>query len=402
MNSLFKFIIRNITLCLSSLYYSNYNRDKLLWVFGEWYGERCCDNCMYLVNFITKAYPKIKTVWITKEGTDTSSLDPSVLIVERDKQDALAYLKKASAIFVVHGRIDLTDYNIMYESGAITVNLWHGIPWKKIGTDIFRNRLKLLYHNYWLSRYSPRYFLATSNEFAKIVSKAYFKTNEEIIKAGYPRNSIFYKQETCLDIKRRLLNVLLKKEYEKTSSLRIITYMPTFRDKTKKVFSFGDLLDNQQLEGILCKHNAIIVEKSHFVTSHRQKGSLISSNKRVFFVQDLISQELLAATDLLITDYSSCFFDYLILDRPIIHYLYDYDYYANDDRGLYYPKDEVVCGDVVKTIEELLIAIDENLLYQDKHVMLRKKRRKKFLEYETCNSCDEIVSKVSNLIQERK
>ena len=51
----------------------------------------------------------------------------------------------------------------------------------------------------------------------------------------------------------------------------------------------------------------------------------------------------MAASDILVTDYSSCFFDFLILDRPIIHFLYDYDYYKEKDRGLYYEKEGVIC-----------------------------------------------------------
>ena len=57
----------------------------------------------------------------------------------------------------------------------------------------------------------------------------------------------------------------------------------------------------------------------------------------------------LAAADMLITDYSSCFFDYLITNRPIIHYLYDYDYYVKEDRGVYYDVMDVVAGDTPKT-----------------------------------------------------
>ena len=92
---------------------------------------------------------------------------------------------------------------------------------------------------------------------------------------------------------------------------------------------------------------------------------------------------MLAAADVLITDYSSCFFDYLILDRPIIHYLYDYEYYVNSDRGVYYDLMDVVAGDTPKTIQELLTSIAENLKNPKLNHDLRNKRKGEFITYES-------------------
>ena len=105
---------------------------------------------------------------------------------------------------------------------------------------------------------------------------------------------------------------------------------------------------------------------------------------------------------MLITDYSSCFFDYLILDRPIIHYLYDYNYYANDDRGLYFDKSEVICGQVIESPDDLYDAIVENinnpLLYQE----LRRERLNTFMEYESPDSCEIIRKRICELIDKKE
>ena len=85
----------------------------------------------------------------------------------------------------------------------------------------------------------------------------------------------------------------------------------------------------------------------------------------------------------------SCF-DYLLLDRPIVHYLYDYHYYESDDRGLYYKKEDVVCGDVAENMEQLICSLRENLQHPEKDKALREKRRRFYMEYESSQACQQI------------
>jgi CDP-glycerol glycerophosphotransferase (TagB/SpsB family) len=66
---------------------------------------------------------------------------------------------------------------------------------------------------------------------------------------------------------------------------------------------------------------------------------------------------LLLITDILITDYSSCYFDFTLLNRPIIHFVYDYDEYKNQDRGLYYDLEDVKGGYIVYEERQLVEAI---------------------------------------------
>ncbi len=67
--------------------------------------------------------------------------------------------------------------------------------------------------------------------------------------------------------------------------------------------------------------------------------------------------ELYVMSDLLITDYSSVFFDYTILDRPVLFYMYDKDTYANDLRGFYFDLEEVLPGPIIESEDALLKAI---------------------------------------------
>lgn len=71
------------------------------------------------------------------------------------------------------------------------------------------------------------------------------------------------------------------------------------------------------------------------------------------------TQELLLICDLLITDYSSCYIDFLHCNKPIIHYLFDGEYYQKNDRGLYYSFKDVAAGPIIYDEAELISNITD-------------------------------------------
>ena len=145
---------------------------------------------------------------------------------------------------------------------------------------------------------------------------------------------------------------------------------------------------------MLEKYNAVIVQKAHFVSYQRSSDTDAVKTDRIVTSNTLPAMQLLAASDMLITDYSSCFFDFLLTDRPIIHYLYDYAYYANDDRGLYYTKEEVACGDAPEDTDALLASMEANLADPGKDAALRAKQRKTYMTYEKEGCCAEIFREI--------
>lgn len=367
-----------------------YKKDKNLWVFGEWFGKRCCDNCLYLANYVAEKYPSINLVWIAKEEADLSLLNKNIKVVLMDSSEAKKVLKRASVAVMNQNINDFSENNISYFGKTITINLWHGIPWKKIFYDYikFDNWFKKLGSKLQNDLLKAKYFLALSDDFKDILERSVPLKEKNIILSGYPRNSIFYDKEIVSSMKDKVIKIINQDFNKNFTDIKVITYMPTFRDKTSETFSFNSVENNDKLNEILKEHNAIIVQKAHFVNINSKDFD--SGNGRIFNLNNISAQELLAASDILITDYSSCFFDYLILDRPIIHYLYDYDYYVNDDRGVYYKKEDVVSGDVAQNVDELINYIDINLKSSSNNKELRSLRRQKFLKYESSDSCQEL------------
>ena len=175
------------------------------------------------------------------------------------------------------------------------------------------------------------------------------------------------------------------------SDTKIIAYMPTFRDTRENTFSFSSLADNRRLTKILEKYNAVIVEKAHFVNQERHSKETEMLGK-VFILKDWDAQSLLAAADILITDYSGASFDYLLLERPVQYYLYDYHFYRDNDRGLYFSKEEVVAGDVAVNEEMLISDIEKNLKDPRRHQDLRGQMRRKYMCYDNAEN-NEIIYK---------
>lgn len=393
MKDFVRIVYNNISLLTSKVFNMFNRRDASLWVFGEWMGLRCCDNSMYFANYIVNNHPEITAVWISKAGIDLSFLDSKVHCCEMDSKEARDYLKKAGAVFITHGLEDIIGNSKCEYSGALVVNLWHGSPWKKIQFDMPYSLPDLLYQKMRRGWYEGKTIVSNSEEMTRILPHAFSVRKENIIESGSPRNIVFHRQEAVERARRQLLIHLNSSGVKVNDSSKIITYMPTFRDKDQHVFSFYELQGNSRFIQMLERYNAVLVQKAHFVSVQRNSASDNISG-RIVSLDNYQSQELLASTDILITDYSSCFFDYLILDRPIIHYLYDYDYYANQDRGLYYKKEEVVCGDVASDLEELLNCIEKNLENPAYNHELRRKRAKKFISFETPASLQNLYNEI--------
>ena len=180
--------------------------------------------------------------------------------------------------------------------------------------------------------------------------------------------------------------------------------MPTFRDREKNVYSILEMAGDRTFNDWLIENRIVILQKAHFVNENgaeKKKESRRGGKDRIMNIQNVPAQMLLAASDLLITDYSSCFFDYLLLDRPIIHFLYDYDYYAKEDRGLYMPLEKAVCGPIVTEKKDLPLWIMKSMENPGLNRKLRKRRRKTFLTYESEESCRNICEEVLRRAEKR-
>ena len=171
---------------------------------------------------------------------------------------------------------------------------------------------------------------------------------------GYPRNTI-------LTLPKEQVRSFVQK-YEPKQTLQLIEriskfdtvyiYMPTWRDSQRDVFA--QQMDLHKLSAELKKQNAVLLLKPH----HNTKVDAIYQSENLMLVEGTVDiYGVLPFTDVLITDYSSILYDYILIPgKNVILYLYDYQEYVSE-RDFYYPFDENVVGKQVHSFDELVHVI---------------------------------------------
>lgn len=395
--------IKFFSICLSAFIKvrsSFYKRDPNVWVFGEWFGDKCCDNCLFLANFIASQDNDLKLYWIANKDANVSLLNKKIIVLQRDTKEALSIFKKCSVSICNQSLKDFSSLGANYFNGGISILLWHGVPWKKIFHDsnLHSSFLTPLYNRVFDLIFNPNYFLSPSNEFDVILKTNFRIHANQILHSGYPRNTLFYNEQLVASSRSKILSLI-----QNTSTgiilknLKILTYMPTFRNYNFNTFDFHDLCLNSSFYDYLCSNNIVVIQKNHYVSQTRTFQINNDYKHRFFVFNDVNPQDLLCATDLLVTDYSGAFFDYLLLNRPIIHFLYDFEKYCHFDRGLYYSVDDVSCGPVAYTNSDLINSIFSQFSNPDLFHQKRLKVISRFLQYQTFDSSLQLYNLIHNL-----
>lgn len=221
-------------------------------------------------------------------------------------------------------------------------NTWHGTPIKKMGTDIGEDNASFRSKNTW----NMDVLTCQSQYEAEIFSRVFEIDLKKCVKCGLPRNDVlaFVTEEQKKEMKAKLGIPNEKK---------VILYAPTFREYEKNealkcVFKSPICFRNWKKE---LEEEWVILLRVHYEALQSMDLEGLSG-----FVYDVSAystlNDLMIASDILISDYSSIFFDYAILGQPMLCYAYDYDEYTKK-RGLYFDiRKELLGGTIAE--EELL------------------------------------------------
>ena len=272
--------------------------------------------------------------------------------------------------------------DIMYclSGNATVINLWHGVGLKRCEFNIQNGGLADRYVRKTFKErfYHPEAFrrpdyLLSSTEFQSLMfAKAFRIPLECCWELGYPRNQILSSSKEQIrafveknEPKETLQLIQQMEQYEK-----VFMYMPTWRDSQLNVFT--QQFDMDVLNKAMVEQNALMLLKPHPNTHTNE----IAGYSNVIFVNATTDvYGILPFTDVLITDYSSILYDYLLMPKKeVILFLYDYDEYVKD-RDFYYSFDENVVGKRVGSFAELLQCIksgDYKSSQEQKQVIIDK------------------------------
>lgn len=358
---------------------SAYQIDDHMVIFETFMGRQYGDNPRAIYEYMLSdpAFSDFRYVWVLNDPEkvrEFPQLQKAQIVGLRSKGYYECY---AQAKYVITN--SNLDYGIMKRKGQVFLQTWHGTPLKKLRCDIEAqdgNALNSLdeirsKNNLDVVRYD--YFIAPSRFAAEKFASAFRLTalgmEKILIETGYPRNDLLcHFDDAYAREQRQKLGI--------PEGKKVILYAPTFRDNQHNGagYVYDLALDFDRLQKELGDEYVILLRVHYFVA--RQ----FDFDQAKGFVYDVSSLDditpLYTISDLLVTDYSSVFFDYANLKRPMIFYMYDLKEYADDIRGFYIDLEELP-GPIVENEDDLIRAIrgaeDEAPRYQEKYEAFHKK-----------------------------
>jgi len=301
------------------------------------------------------------------------------------------HMLTAKYIISTHGPSFLKGYN------QVHIELWHGIPLKSLG--LLSKRQNFLYRlGIRLFSQKVDYLIVTSRLTAKIFSYIFGIPEEKCIVLGQPRCSGIYKNR---GESIKLLENLLKNI--KMNYRAVILYMPTYRKMPKYPITSQEIIEKiLSLKKFLSENNILLLIKLHPM-DEKMRSSETAANIRFITDEDLLKAGLtiydfLSAVDVLITDYSSIFFDYLLLNRPVIFYIPDIEFYGSYTGFTIDPRHNLIPGEKARTIEQLTNALKQALTNPTKDEDKRFWLCRKFFAYHDGKDAERVLNFLLQLV----
>ncbi|MGD9897506.1 MAG: CDP-glycerol glycerophosphotransferase family protein [Calditrichaceae bacterium] len=380
-------------------------RNKNLWVFGAWFGERYSDNSRYVFEYVNKNEPSIKAVWLTRKKEIIDEVRNQSSSAEMIRSWKGYWMScRAGAVIVT---CDLRDVNRIGLSRAKIIQLWHGTPLKKIGFDdkittnpdrpVFYTLLKKIWYILFPFMEDRWDMLISPSEFvSQRLSSAFNLDLSKIPVTGYPRGDVIlnHTSDPHVEIFRSV-----RFEYNVKN---IIFFLPTLRERTTgKIDLFHDL-DFDAFNKFLIENDAWFFVKMHFYHLKANKPGLMErDHSRIWFLTERELPDInyaLPDTDILITDYSSVFFDFVLLNRPVIFTPFDINDYLAKDREFYDDYDRLIPGPQCRNWDEVMEKLSDLIKGKDNYIEKRLHAQKLFNTFIDTDNSRRVVREINYIL----
>lgn len=348
-------LITTIGYCIYPLSFLT-TRNKKKWCFGG------TDNAKYMFLMTDFKSKGIRAIWFSNNKSEIKKYNRlGYEAYTKFSLKGLFHLMTSKVYVITHG---IGDVNRWTCGTAKIVNLFHGLPYKKIGLDDNKHKMTWKYIVTHPSSIRPFDLQLSTSPLIETIFRRSFKVRyNEFVESLLPRNVILMKspkeiEEFLEKIEDNdTLNAIKElKQYEK-----VYIYMPTFRDSQR------DFIDDAKFD--LCKlqktmeaKNALFIFKLHPFSNSEKLNSFKQTRNIKILNNKVDVYPLLPYTTGLITDYSSIYFDYILIGhRRIIFFPFDYEKYKTADRNFNFGE-SYMKGEYCYCFEELL-----DLLSADKY-----------------------------------
>lgn len=325
---------------------------KNLIIFESFLGKQYSCNPRAIYEYMKVNHPEYVMYWSVDKKYLQNFQEKNLLIIQRFSIRWFIAIARAR-YWVNNSRMPQW---IPKPKHTVYLQTWHGTPLKRLAMDMDEVYIPGIstekYKQEFIKETSNWDYLISPNAYSSEIFKRAFRFEKVIIESGYPRNDYLYTSNNEKNLHA------IKEAYGIPKDKKIILYAPTWRDDQFYEigkYKFDIELDLHEMREKLGDHYIIIL-RMHYLVAEKfdlqpYKG----------FVYDFSNHEdirdLYLISDLLITDYSSVFFDYANLRKPIFFYVYDIVEYRDKLRGFYFDFEKNAPGPLLKTTNDLIRSI---------------------------------------------
>ncbi len=368
-------------------------KDKSI-IFITRFSNNFDGNLKYLFLYFTEKKKDFPYVYfLTSDlGVEKDLKVKNLPLLLYPKLSTLFRLLRAGTI-IVDGNEWVKRFKYYFLFNARKIQLWHGSGMKTVGLlkpEVKKSiKIKKMLSN--LKGDHPLYDLLVLNSTIQKNTRAKAFRYKEIMINGQPRNDLFFKDNidpflAGIDDETYRKCIKLKGE-----GFRLAAYCPTHRKPTDTFLSFKDAFDIRRLDRFAAENKVVFIFKYHQKTCDQHTCDLSEASNISEYRKTCDIYPLLTYCDLMVTDYSSIFVDYLLLDKPVVFFPFDYDYYVHSERALQFDYEEVTPGKKCFTYDELETELRTILVNGiDNYRDARKKVLNKFFDNIDGKSCDRI------------
>ena len=322
------------------------------------------DNVRALLQWSVENLPQEKYSFYSCVKISTKGLNNNIKFISRIK--GLFVFLRSKYVFY-----DIGTTRIRPSKYQVVVQLWHGTPLKMIGRSVSKIKKQERLDDF-------SFVITTSKEFLKVFSSAFECDEKKVHLFEYPRNDYLLKPDFSL-----------LKSYQKKTYKKNILWMPTFRksflDKktdmdTLSLPYFEEMKELEELNEYLKSNDSFLTVKLHPADIANSLTFPDFSNIKIFNILEYNSYNIpnysfVACFDMLITDYSSIYFDWLLLDRPIAFTINDLSEYSSQRGFIFENPLEYMPGEIVRSTNQFYEVLGRIINNIDNYSVDRKKIR---------------------------
>lgn len=365
-------------------------KKKNRWVFSSFFKRGYVDNVKYMYEYVVEKHPEIEAMWMTMDSAVYKKLKEAGMPVRMMKKSRW-YMMRAAVAFTDH--FICSDYSPLYgyNAGTKVVQLWHGVGlktigdlknttvpgvrfskdilpqpgdslWKKIGKKMAYIRkapFRELFEEYYA-------LVCPGIERVKQIAHPWGIPERAVIFSGHPRNIHLHSSET-------------------KSEEPLILYAPTYRWSVQTERRMvDDMVDHaDKIQHLMEQYNGKFIIRLHPHTWRNYSKIIlkgISKYDRIQLDEDKDIYTRLGDYSVVISDYSSIAYDFILLNRPVVFYTFDIDDFLSSEIKLNYPFETHSPGAQTRDWNSTLAAVSEYLTNPSKDSDWRCRIRDEFYD----------------------